>query len=107
MDWQKIFSKLMSYRRAPQLIFGMSPESDWKIIFVSTLFLIVVVIAVSAGIFIKVNKWEIFVVEKTVDSSENTLNIELLEKTVKYYQDKEIIFEEIKSGGSVTVDPSL
>jgi len=87
--------------------FGTSPEADWKIIFFSALILVVVAIALSAFIFIKINKGEIFVVEKPDGQSERTLDLTLLRKTVSYYQGKARVFESVKNKVVPSVDPSL
>lgn len=87
--------------------FGTSPEADWKIILISTIILTVLVIALSVFLFIKVDKGEIFMVEKSVGQKEKALNISLLKETVFYYQNKALEFERIKSSVTPTADPSL
>jgi hypothetical protein len=87
--------------------FGTSPAADWKIIFVSTLLLAVSVIALSTFIFIKIDKGEIFVVEKSTEEKGKTLNIPLLKEIVTYYQGKAREFERIKGLVVPAVDPSL
>lgn len=87
--------------------FGASPEADWKIILISTMILAVLVIALSVFVFIKVDKGEIFVVERSVDKEEKALDISLLRETVLYYQNKALEFERIKNSVTLIVDPSL
>ena len=86
---------------------GSSPEADWKIIFISALILAVSVIALSVFIFIKIDKGEIFVVERSLDQGEKTLDIFLLKETVSYYQGKAREFDRIKSLVVPAKDPSL
>jgi|SRR3989338_7295529 len=87
--------------------FGTSPEADWKIIFISALLLAVLVIVLSVFIFIKIDKGEIFVVEKLVGEKKNTLDLNVLRETVSYYQNKALEFESIKNTKTPSVDPSL
>ena len=87
--------------------FGTSPEADWKIIFVSTMILAVLVIASNIFIFIKINKGEIFVVEKSAEEGDKTLDLSLIRKTVSYYQNKALEFERIKRAKTPATDPSL
>ena len=87
--------------------FGTSPEADWRIILISAMVLAVLVIALSVLIFIKVDKREIFVVEKPEEEREKALDTSLLKETVLYYQTKALEFERIKNSVTATVDPSL
>jgi|SRR3989344_9072915 len=87
--------------------FGTSSEADWKIIFISTVVLAVLVIVLSVFIFIKINKGEIFVVKKSAEPEKKTLDLSLLRKTVSYYENKALEFERIRSVKTPAVDPSL
>ncbi len=87
--------------------FGTSPEADWKIIFVSTIILTILVIVSSIFIFIKIDKGEIFVVEKSAGEGDKTLDLSLLRETVSYYQNKALEFERIKRARTPATDPSL
>ena len=78
--------------------FGTSPEADWKIIFISG-----VVLAVS----IKIDKGEIFLVERTTEQEDKALDISALKETVSYYQGKALEFERVKNLKVSIVDPSL
>lgn len=86
---------------------GASPEADWKIIFVSTIVLIVSVVALSVFMFIKIDKGEIFVVQRLAGQGQEALNISILKETVSYYQKKAREFEKIKNEKVGAVDPSL
>lgn len=88
--------------------FGTSPEADWRIILISTIILAVLVLAFSVFLFTKIDKREIFVVEKSEEQREKALDISLLRETVFYYQNKALEFERIKNATSTeAVDPSL
>lgn len=86
---------------------GSNPETDWKIIFVSTLVLAVLVVVLSVFIFMKIDKGEIFVVEKSNEQGEKSLDTSLLKETVSYYENKAREFERIKGLIVPAVDPSL
>mgnify|MGYP001561766650 CR=1 FL=1 len=86
---------------------GSSPEADWKIIFILTLVLAVSFVILSAFIFIKIDKGEIFVVKKSLDQETKTLDMALLKETVSYYEAKAREFSRIKSVVIPAVDPSL
>ena len=107
MEFLNIFSKLADYKRAPRQIFGLSPESDWRIILIASITLVILVIGLSVGIFIKIDKGEIFVVKESEDTTENALNTSLLQRAATYYQDKAVTFEEIKAREATATDPSL
>ncbi len=86
--------------------FGTSPEADWKIIFISTTILAVFVIALSVFMFIKIDRGGIFVVERSAEEREMTLDASLLRETVLYYQNKALEFKRIKSAITPATDPS-
>lgn len=104
---KKYFNKL-NWKGDSQLFnFGTGPEADWKIIFSSIFILIVFVMVWSIFVFIKIDKGEIFVVERSAGEEEKILDASLLKETVSYYQDKALKFERIKKSGVSSVDPSL
>ena len=87
--------------------FGASPEADWKIIFSITATFVVIVIALSAFIFIQIDKGEIFVVERPEDGDEHMLDIEALREAAEYYQGKALEFDRIRIERASVIDPSL
>lgn len=87
--------------------FGTSPEADWKIILILTMILAVLVIVLSAFMFIKINRGEIFVVKRSIEQEEKVLDTSLLRETVLYYQNKALEFEKIKNSVTPATDPSL
>jgi hypothetical protein len=108
MENKQTFFKKFSLNANGRIFgFGTSPEADWKIIFISTVVLVTTVIVLSIFIFIKIDKGEIFVIERLPDQGEKILNLSLLKETVSYYQNKAIEFERIKNSASPSADPSL
>jgi hypothetical protein len=104
----KIFLNKLNWKINGRLLgLGGSPEADWKIILVSTLILTVLVIALSVFIFIKIDKGEIFVVERPAGEGEKNLDVSLLKETVSYYRAKALEFERIKGLVIPAIDPSL
>lgn len=106
-NFKNFFTKLNFKKNGRLFGIGTSPDADWKIIFVSTIMLAILVIGLSTFIFIKVGRGEIFVVEKPTEEGEHNLNLPLLRETVSYYQDKLVEFEKIKNTKTPAVDPSL
>lgn len=100
-------SKTGSRMQPRSFRFGESPETDWKIIFISAAFLSMIAIVVAAFIFIQIGNGEIFIVEREVSSGDTTLNIERLEEAVLYYQEKSAEFERLRTAPAPAVDPSL
>ena len=102
------FARLHLKSHGRFLGFGTSPAADWKIIFFSTAFLAVLIIISSVFLFIKIDKGEIFAVEKSVGKTKKVLNTVILRDTISYYQAKTLEFERIKKTKvSPDADPSL
>src|SRR3989338_2011453 len=101
------FARLNLKKNGRLFGYGTSPEADWKIIFVSTAVLAVLMIGFSIFIFFKIDREEIFVVKEQVEQGSKTLDLSLLKETVSYYQNKALEFERIKKAKTSAVDPSL
>ena len=87
---------------------GGSPDGDWKLIFISTLVLIVLVSAWNYLTFMKVSGGEIFIAEDVSTEEVPLLDVEGLKNAVLYYEIKALEFEKIKNGTTTSVvDPSL
>jgi len=84
-----------------------NPEFDWKIIFFSTLGLIVLAVALSIFIFIKIDKGEIFLAEPVDSGRAPTLDISRLRDTLGHYNDKRDEFNSIINASHSSVDPSI
>ncbi len=94
----KISFKNLELKKGDWLFgFGTSVGADWKIILSSTLALSFLVIILSIYMFIKIDKREVFVVEKPEEMGNKDLNLEVLRDTVIYYQNKAVEFERIKN----------
>lgn len=91
------------------LLFGLgsSVESYWKVILIFTASLTVLIIGFSVFMFIKIDKGEIFVMERPLEDEKETLDVNVLRETVSYYQGKALEFERIKNEKASTTDPSL
>ena len=101
------FARLNLKKNGRFLGYGTSPEADWRIIFASTAILAVLIIGLSAFIFIKIDRGEIFVVKESAEQGDKTLDLSLLKETVSYYQNKALEFERIKRAKTSAADPSL
>ncbi len=102
------FNRLNLKSSGRWLSFGAGPESDWKIIIVSTTFIIFITILLNIFVFFQVDKGEIFVINEPEQLGERTLNLEILRETVLYYQNKAAEFEKTRSAPITgLVDPSL
>lgn len=87
--------------------FGLSPEADWKVIFVSTVTLIVIVSMLNIFMFLRVDRGGLSR-EEALESEVPSLDLESLKGAVNYYQNKSKEFERIRNGTvTVVVDPSL
>lgn len=108
MENQKTFlNKKLNFNLNFRILkLGLSQEVDWKIIFISTSALAILIIGLSVFTFIKIDKGEIFLSKESVGEKEE-LDIKLLKETVYYYKNKAMEFEKIKSSKPVGVDPSL
>lgn len=85
-----------------------NPETDWKIIFISTLALIILTVALSVFAYIKVDKGEIFAAERSSDQKDRSLDLSSLRETVSYYEAKSLELETLRNTALVNLpDPSI
>ena len=90
------------------LKFGRSPESDWRIIFVSTILLVIIVSVLNVKLFVKINRGEAFATGENSPDKVASLNVPKLINTLDYYLNKKAEFEKIKSGAiAPVIDPSI
>ncbi len=87
--------------------FGTSPEMDWKIIFIATAALALLMTAWNVFVFTTIDKGEIFATEKSTEPGKKMLDISLLRETVSYYQNKALELERLKGSVTPAADPSL
>ncbi len=86
---------------------GASPDTDWKMIFLTTLALLLVVSAGNLFVFMQVRDGA-FVDETASEGELPTLNIENLKAAASYYETKAAEFDKIRNGAVAPVsDPSI
>lgn len=78
---------------------GTSPDADWKIIFASTIVLIILMVILNVFIFIKIDRQEVVVSGEAGKERQKALDLSELRKTVLYYQNKALEFDKIKNLG--------
>ena len=105
-DLKEIFNKKEVSRES--LSFGHSADSDWRLILISAIVLVILISALDVKIFLKINSSDIPEPTSTEEPS-NTVDLEKLRAAIKYYQGKELQFEKIRSNTatSTVVDPSI
>lgn len=108
-DLKELLSKNGQVGKKHYPSFGTGPDADWKVILLSSIALLVVIIALDLKIFFAINSESIGRDDIAVEETEAVLNLNKLKKTVEYYQAKETQFELIRNGTatSTIVDPSL
>ena len=85
--------------------FGQDAHTDWEIVFFAFLALNLFAIGVSVFMYGKINKGELFLVDKKETVSVKTLNRLELEKTVSFFADKQGRFDALKRKPPLTSDP--
>ena len=87
--------------------FGRDARADWRVICFTFIFLNLVSIGVSVFVYGKINKGEIFLVDKSEQVSVKTLGRFELEQTVHYFNEKQDRFDALLQRGLPTVDPYI
>ncbi len=87
------------------LSFGHGAGADWEILFFGFLILCVIAVSVSVFMYGKIDKGEIFLVDKKEPVVVKTLDKFQLEKTISYFADKQEGFDALKRDALPTVDP--
>ena len=87
--------------------FGVSQSDDWRIIANVLLILALTVSVLGVYMFIKIEQGDMFVVEKEARGTGNTLDQNLLNKTIEFYKSRALKFEEIKANKVEVADPSI
>jgi hypothetical protein len=107
-ELKSLLQKFKLKREGSPFGWGASPDADWKVIFLSTLVLVIVVGGWSYLEFNRIIKGEIFVSKEVSEGGAPLFDLENLKKTAAYYEAKALEFEKIKSGTtSSVVDPSI
>jgi hypothetical protein len=87
--------------------FGVSPNADWKILFVSSVLLVILACILGSYFFIRVNLGQL-VGQKSYQTEEGKVfDEDLLKQTLEYYKSRAVMFEEIKMTKETVPDPSL
>ena len=86
-------------------IFHAGPEGDWRIIFLSTVALALILTLVNLSFFFLVKDEDRG--DADVLSQSRTLNLDVIRRTTSYYQGKKAVLEQVLSGTTTPADPSL
>ncbi len=101
----KIFDKSGYANRGRFLGWGSGPDADWKVIFPIFTILLIVIAILSFIAFMNVGSGAFGSdISSTVESP---LDKKLLQGNVKYYKEKQNIFESLRTGKETTPDPSI
>lgn len=84
-----------------------NPNRVWQLIFGSFLAVAILLLAFSGYLFIQINRGEIFKVAKPAADSLGTIDREKLAQTLVVINRKALKLKELKSGGTVYIDPSI
>lgn len=85
--------------------FGRDAWLDWQRICIAFLILNALSVGANAFMYARINKGELFLVDKKEGPSLNTLDTFELEQTVGFLGEKETRFESLKRAGLQTTDP--
>lgn len=84
------------------------PHADWQIIFLSTVAITVVVVAMEVYLFFNIYRKDVFSPQEANMTSVDLVNLTKLRKMTATYQTKAAAFEKLKKGTQVpVVDPSI
>lgn len=87
---------------------GSSPDADWKVIFTTTVLLMVLASLLNVAVFVRVDKGKLFSAEEMMVEETPTLDFEMLKTTLSHYENKASEFRRLTSGAAaIVVDPSL
>lgn len=110
MTWNPSFLKRLFKRQGPEREspqFGRNAHADWKVLFISCVVLNLVAIGVSVFMYGKINKGEIFLVDKKDHVSVRTVDKFELERAVSFFANKQERFEALKRQPPPAVDPFI
>lgn len=102
-----LFSKIRLNRGGKFLGIGMNPETDWKIMVITFIFLLSVTLTACAYYFIRVNSGDFLVAIDGEATPTSTFNINRVRQTVNHYKTKAVELEKIKLAPENIPDPSL
>jgi hypothetical protein len=85
-----------------------SPDSDWRVIFIGTVLLMVLASFLNIAIFLRVERGKFFASEEPVVEETLTFDTNELKKTLESYENRAAEFKRLTSGSaSVVSDPSI
>jgi hypothetical protein len=102
-----ISSKFKINRGGRFLGFGLSPETDWKIIILTFMICMFLVLIGCAYFFIKIDNGGFLPVTDEEKTPSSSFNINRVRQTVNYYDNKSKELEIIKSTPEDILDPSI
>lgn len=85
--------------------FGRDARRDWRLVFISFLVVTALALAFSFFVYARIDKGELFLVDKEGPAPLRTLNRFELEKTVAHFEEKRGRFERLKRAPLSVSDP--
>ncbi len=85
----------------------INPNRDWKIILFSFCMVALALVCLSAYLFLKIDRGDIFKAEQKNESTSEVVNRELLDSTVERFEAKKAKLIEIETERHISADPSL
>ncbi|MEK7194548.1 MAG: hypothetical protein AAB660_02570 [Patescibacteria group bacterium] len=101
----KIFDKNGYANRGRFLGWGSGPDADWKVIFSVLILLLLATAIFSTIVFLNVGNGAFG--SDVTSTTESPLDKKLLQNNVKYYKNKQSVFESLRVGKETTPDPSV
>lgn len=92
---KRIEEKLHNTKGRRAFAFGSGPHADWKVICYLFGFLTTLTVLICVMVFIKIDKGEIFKIERTEIKGDKLLDVNLLREANAYYKTKKSEFERI------------
>lgn len=85
--------------------FGRDARRDWQLLFVVFILFNLISVVFNLFVYERINKGEIFLVDKPGPPAQSTLNRFELEKTAAFFEEKRRKFESLKGAGFIIPDP--
>lgn len=110
-DWQNkivaLWQKLVHGHTGRFSFFGSDARSDWRFLLVCCLIIEIVLIYAGFYVWRAIDRGTIFQVPQTFSSDNETLDREVLDKTIEIYSAREQQFSRIKNQPVTVKDPSI
>ncbi len=87
--------------------FGVSPNADWKVLFVFFFIILTIVLSLGIFLFVKINNGSLFVVKTETSAVAPKINVDQLSRTIEYYDERAKNLEDIRKNKVSIPDPSL